>query len=204
MFRRLIIAIAVLALLLTACGDDEVSPTTTPGGTTGAGGEVTTSAGGTTGAGEETTTTAVAAGEITCATLVTLDEAAALFGEPAMFDAEASQDIAGLDAGTCVYSSIEDEADLEDMTSHLLQVQVYRGAEFYAPDMVAPDAQPIEGIGEDAYVSEQLGVSTGFVDGDLVGFVTYSVIDLSGEAPEASTKQAQVIELLRLMHDRLT
>lgn len=47
-------------------------------------------------------------------------------------------------------------------------------------------------------------MSTAFVDGDLVGFVTYSVIDLSGEAPAASTKQDQVIGLLRIVHDRLT
>jgi hypothetical protein len=202
MFRRFIIAIATLALLATACGDDASVFTTGPGG---AGNESisTTASGGTTGAGGEATTTA-ASGDFTCATLVTLDEAAALFGEPAMFDAEASQDLSGLGAGTCVYSSIEDENNLEDMTSLLLQVQVYRGAEFYQPDVVAPDAEPIEGIGDNAYVSQQLGVSTGFVDGDLVGFVTYSVIDLSGEAPTASTRQDQVIELLRLVHDRLT
>jgi hypothetical protein len=190
MLKRLIITIAALALLVAACGDDDSASTTAPGGTTAAGGEATT--------------TTAPSGGFSCGTLVTVEEAAALFGEPAVFDAEASQDIAGVDAGSCVYSSIEDETDLEDLTSHLLQVQVYRGAEFYAPDMVAPDAEHIEGIGDDAYVSGQLGVSTAFIDGDLVGFVSYSVIDLSGEAPDASTKEDQVIELLRIIHDRLT
>lgn len=190
MFKRLIIAIAALALLAAACGDDDSSSTTTPGSTTGAGGEATT--------------TAAAPGGFTCETLITVDEAATLFGEPATFDAESSEGIAGLDVGTCLYGSIEDENDLEDLTSHLLQVQVYRGAQYYAPEMVAPDAEHIEGIGDDAYLSAQLGVSTAFIDGDLVGFVSYSVIDLSGEAPDASTKRAQVIELLRLVHDRLT
>lgn len=143
MLKRLMIATAAPALLVAACGDDDSSSTTIPGGTTGAGGEATT--------------TAATSADVTCETLVTLEKAGTLFGEPAMFDEEASQDVAGNDVGTCIYSSIEDENDLEDLTSHLLQVQVYRGAQYYAPDMVAPDAEHIEGIGDDAYVSGELG-----------------------------------------------
>lgn len=188
MFKKLIITVAALALLATACGGDDGSATTLAGGTTSAGGE--------------TPTTASASGDLSCQTLVSVDEAAALFGEPATFDAAGSQDVGGSDARICSFSSLEDEADLEDLTSHLLLVQVYRGAEFYAPDLVAPDAEHIDGIGDDAYVSGNL--DTAFIDGDLVGFVSYTVIDLSGGGADPSAKRDQVIELLRLVHDRLT
>ena len=43
-----------------------------------------------------------------------------------------------------------------------------------------------------------------FIDGDLGGFVSYSVIDLGGEAPDAPSRRDKVIGLLRLAHDRLT
>jgi hypothetical protein len=191
MTKRLIIAIATVGLLVAACGDDDAGSTTSTAGTSA-----------TSGTGETTTTASPAGGAATCDGLVTLDEAAALFGEPAVFDVEGSQDIAGVDAITCVWSSVEDPEDLEDLQVHLFQVQVYRGAEYYAPEMVYDDAAPLEGIGEDAFISAQLGVSTGFVDGDRVAFVTYSVIG-TGDAPDAMTKRDQVIDLLRLVHDRI-
>lgn len=207
MTKRLLITIACLGLLLACCGDDDVFSGGGPGGseeaTTTEAGEVPTTAGeGTTGAGGESTTTA-GSGEANCASLVTLDEATALFGEPAVFDAESSREIAGVGGGICVYTTIEDPNNLEDLTSHLLQVLVYQGAAYYSTDMYG-ETWPIEGIGDEAFVSEQLGVSTGFRDGELVGLISYSIIDLSGTAPEASSRQDQVIELLRLVHDRLT
>jgi len=203
MRKRLIITIALLALLAAACGDDDVFSSTSPESTGGGNEEPTTTAAeGTTGPAGEVTTTA-ASGEISCATLVTLDEAEALFGEPAVIDPEMSREIAGVGAGVCVYSSIEDPNNLQDVTSHLLQVMVYQGAVYYSPDMYG-ETQPVEGIGDEAFVSEQLGVSTGFRDGELVGFVTYSVVDLSGTGPNAADRQDQVIDLLRLVHDRLT
>jgi hypothetical protein len=62
--------------------------------------------------------------------------------------------------------------------------------------------EPITGIGDEAFFSPQLGVSTGFRDGDVVAIVTFSVIG-DGSAPDALTKKDQVIDLLRLVHDRL-
>jgi hypothetical protein len=202
MSKRLLITIAVVALLTAACGDDDVFSSIAPDGTGGGNEGTTTVAEGTTGAGGEATTITTT-GEVSCADLVTLGEAEALFGEPAMFDAEESREIAGVGAGSCVYSSIEDPDNTQDLTSHLLQVMVYQGAEYYTPDMWG-ESQAIEGIGDEAFVSSQLGVSTGFRDGDVVGFVSYSVIDLSGTVPDAASRQDQVVDLLRLVHDRLT
>jgi len=180
MRTRLTISLIALVLLAAACGDDDAGP-------------ATTSAGGTTTAGS---------GEgLSCANLMGLDDVAALFGEPAVFDAEASDD-SGEDTVSCVWSSVESADDLEDLQVQLFQIQVYRGAEYYAPEIGYEDAEPIEGIGDDAFFSPQLGVSTGFRDGDRVAFVTFSVIG-TGSAPDSITKKDQVISLLRLVHDRV-
>lgn len=193
MTKRLPLVLLTLALLAAACGGDD-------GGSSSSDNNNTTSS---SAGGVVETTAAPLPGELACEDLITVDEAAELFGEPAMLDIEASS---GLTAGTgsCVFSSIEDPEDLEDLTSYLLQVQVYQSASYFAPEMIDPDAEHIEGIGNDAYVSEQLGVSTAFVDGDLVAFVTYSIIDLSGTGPDSWAQKDQVVDLLRLVHDRLT
>jgi hypothetical protein len=79
---------------------------------------------------------------------------------------------------------------------------VYRGEEYYAPEISFDEVETIEGIGDDAFFSPQLGVSTGFRDGDRVAFVTFSVIGM-GDAPDSITKKDQVIAILRLVHDRV-
>jgi len=191
MHKRLIIALAVLALAVASCGDDDAGTTTGAGGTTGAG-ETTTN---------DAATTA-AAGGLSCDGLLSLDDVATLFGEPADLDEEASEEGAGLDTVSCVWSSIEDPDDLEDLQVQLFQVQVYRGEQYYAPDIAFEEVEPIAGIGDDAFFSPQLGVSTGFKDGDRVAFVTFSVIGM-GDAPDSITKKDQVIDLLRLVHDRV-
>lgn len=179
MRTRLTIALIALALLAAACGGDDAAPTTTAGGAT------------TAGSGEG----------LSCAAIMSLDDVAALFGEPAVFDAEASEESDG-DTASCVWSSVESEDDLEDLQVQLFQVQVYRGAEYYAPEIGYEDIEPIEGIGDDAFFSPQLGVSTGFRAGDRVAFVTFSVIGM-GDAPDSITKKDQVIAILRLVHDRV-
>ena len=179
MRTRLTIALIALALLAAACGGDDAAPTTAAGGGT------------TAGSGEG----------LSCAAIMSLDDVAALFGEPAVFDAEASED-SGEDTVSCVWASVESEDDLEDLQVQLFQIQVYRGEEYYAPEISFDEVETIEGIGDDAFFSPQLGVSTGFRDGDRVAFVTFSVIGM-GDAPDSITKKDQVIAILRLVHDRV-
>jgi len=177
-----------MGLIAAACGDDQSRQTSTTAG------QATT----TTGA--EATTT-LAAEELSCDSLLSLDDVAALFGEPAVFDAEQSEDVAGRDEIACVWTSIESPDDLEDLQSQLFQIQVYRGEDFYAPEFYE-DPEPIAGIGDDAFVSPQLGVSTAYIEGDRVVLLTFSVIG-AGDAPDSITKKDQVVDLLRLVHDRL-
>jgi hypothetical protein len=133
---------------------------------------------------------------------MSLDDVAALFGEPAVFDAESSEEEPAAGTVSCVWSSEESPDDLEDLQVQLFQIQVYRGAEYYAPEISFGEFEEIEGIGDAAFFSPQLGVSTGFKDGDRVAFVTFSVIGM-GDAPDSITKKDQVIALLRLVHDRV-
>ena len=186
MRARLTIALIALALLAAACGGDDAAPTTGAGETTAAGG-----------------TTAAGSGEgLSCAAIMSLDDVAALFGEPAMFDEESSEEDPAAGTVSCVWSSEESPDDLEDLQVQLFQIQVYRGAEYYAPEMSYEEVETIEGIGDAAFFSPELGASTGFRDGDRVAFLTFSVIGM-GDAPDSITKKDQVIALLRLVHDRV-
>ncbi|MBM3695130.1 MAG: hypothetical protein FJW79_04245 [Actinobacteria bacterium] len=181
MYRSLTILMATAVSLIAACGG-------------GAGGPATTGGQGTTTSAVATTTTNSSGGTTACTDLVTLDEAAALFGEPAEFDAESSS------ASTCSWTTVEDPEDFEDLEVQLLLVQVYRGAEYYAPEMIYPEAEPLSGIGQKAYVDVGGSVSAGALDGDWAIFVDYSI--LFGDTP-AAAKKDQVIALLRLVHDRV-
>lgn len=179
MRTRSIITFIALVVFAAACGGDADRPTATAG---------------------ETTTAAASGDGLSCAALMSLDDVAALFGEPAVFDAEASEE-PGEDTVSCVWSSVENPDDLEDLQVQLFQIQVYRGEAYYAPEVGYEEIEPIEGIGDDAFFSPQLGVSTGFKDGDRVAFVTFSVIGM-GDSPDSITKKDQVIALLRLVHER--
>jgi len=186
MHTRPTIALIALTLLTASCGGDDAAPTTGAGSTTAA----------------ATATAAGSGDDLSCAAIVSLDEIAALFGEPAVFDAENSEEDPEAGTVNCVWSSEESPDDLEDLQVQLFQIQVYRGAEYYAPEVGFEDVETVNGIGDAAFFSPQLGVSTGFRDGDRVAFVTFSVIGM-GDTPDSITKKDQVIALLRLVHYRV-
>ncbi len=179
MRARLIIGLSLLALVAAACGDDDAATSTTAAGQT----------------------TSAQSG-LTCASLMSPDDVAALFGEPAVLDPENSEEGAAAGTVNCAWASVEDEADLQDLQVQLFQIQVYPSADYYAPDAAYDQVEPIAGIGDEAFFSPMLGVSTGFRDGNVVAIVTFSVIG-AGDAPDAITKKDQVIALLRLVHDRV-
>jgi hypothetical protein len=179
MRARLIIAFSLLTLVAAACGDDSAGTSTTAAGQT----------------------TSADSG-LTCASLVSPDDVAALFGEPAVFDPENSEEDPAAGTVNCAWASVENEGDLQDLQVQLFQIQVYPSADYYAPDVSYDPVEPITGIGDEAFFSPMLGVSTGFRDGDIVAIVTFSVIG-DGSAPDAITKKDQVIDLLRLVHDRV-
>ena len=182
MRTRLILSLAVLALLVAACGDDD-------------GGLVTTTAG----SGDNETTGGPSGGLPECAGLLSLDEVAALFGGTAVFDSENSSG----DAARVMCSWVSETRE-DSLETKLLFVQVYQGAEYYGPEVMYPNAASIEGIGDEAFAEVQaFSMATGAVDGDLSMFVDFSII-LGGDEGEVAAKKDQVLDLLRLVHDRAT
>lgn len=175
--------IALTVLLFAACGGgDPGSPTTAASGSN--------------------TTAEAGSGPAGCDSIVTLDEVASLFGAPAVFDAESSEEIPGIGALSCVWTTVEDPDDLEDLQVLLFQVQVYEGQEFYSPDTWT-GSEPLDGIGDDAFIAAtDYDITTGFRDGDLVAIMSYTVIG-SGDAPPAIGSRDTVVGLLRTAHDRL-
>ena len=128
---------------------------------------------------------------------------AALFGEPAVFDAEISEEEPAAGTVSCVWSSVGEPPTTSRTSRSSCSRSRCTGARSTTPPRSSyEDVEPIEGIGDDAFFSPQLGVSTGFRDGDRVAFVTFSVIG-TGDAPDSITKKDQVIDLLRLVHDRV-
>jgi hypothetical protein len=213
MGKRILLILLPLTLAAAACGGtDDTATTVAPtaattiaptAATTGISTASTTTAEAPSTTANESTTTNGGTTLPACDALVGLDEAAALFGEPAVFDAEESETPPGLAATQCVWTSVEDPDDLEDLQVQLLQVQIYRGAQFYAPEMTYEDFEHLDGIGDDAFVTDGEIVTAGFLAGDLVAFVGFSVI-FPQDAPEAITKRDQVVDLLRLVYDRIT
>ena len=183
MRARLIIALSLLALVAAACGDDD------------AGDEHH---------GRRPDDLRRQPAGLTCASLMSPDDVAALFGEPAVFDTgELGGGPRRRHRQLCWASVESDEADLQDLQVQLFQIQVYPSAGLLRrPTSLYDEVEPIAGIGDEAFFSPLLGVSTGFRDGDVVAIVTFSVIG-AGDAPDAITKKDQVIALLRLVHDRV-
>jgi hypothetical protein len=198
----------VLILTATACGGSDgtgdAAPTTTAAAsTTPSTSAPTTGSTPAVTAAPSTTAGGADTGLPACDSLLGVDEAAELFGEPAEFDAEESQPPPGIAATACVWTSVEDPDDLEDLQVQLVQVHVYRGAQFYAPEATYDDVEQLDGIGDRAFVAGDSGVSAGFLDGEIAAFIDFTVI-FPQDAPEAITKRDQVVDLLRLVHERIS
>ena len=139
-----------------------------------------------------------------CHDLFSDDEVSELFSEPAVLDSEETTDsIGGL---VCAWGTIEDPENIADTAAQVLTVQVYSGdpvpgANFYETSFYE-NVREIDGIGEEAFVTDLPGVSTGFLDGDVAGFVSYSAI-VFGDSDQVEASEEQVIEFLRKLHERV-
>ena len=173
---RLLLAPALTAILAAACGGEAPDESSTSASPTSA---------------PATSTTAEA---LTCDSILSLDDVAALFGEPAWFDQATSESVEGF---SCVWQT---EATSLEEPRQFFQIQVYEGLDYYVAAQLQ-DVEALTGIGDEAYFSPELGVSVGFREGDTVVMVTYST---TGEETRVDplTRKDQVIALLRLIHDR--
>ncbi|GIU86718.1 MAG: hypothetical protein KatS3mg009_1233 [Acidimicrobiia bacterium] len=136
--------------------------------------------------------------------VVTRDDAAALFGEPA----RAAQDQTPAPFGSSCFWENAD-ADETGQVVHLLQVYVYEGEQFY-DESVSPEAEPLDGVGDRAFVrvvegvNPQVGVNA--LVGDRVLVLDYSTINIGvadAEKVDATTRQDELVELARAAAEAL-
>jgi hypothetical protein len=184
------------ALLTPACSsEDEATPTTAD-----------TDSGGDSGdSGGEDAATA-----IDCDEVLAVAEVEALFGEPAVLEeVDPISNSEELGQTTCTWTTVEDEDDAEDLASQLLVLQYYdgstmSGANFYDPAVQYPDAEPLD-IGDDGFVNVGTGsVDVGFLDGETSGFLSWTAIDMSGDAPDPAAKEDAVVGLAQSFHDQVS
>gem|GEM_PF-6944160 len=218
--RRLAGAAAGLALLsgLAACGGSDGESAAAPGGAPAAeapaaGDSASSGAAGAPAAGDAgdgSTGSPAGGAPSSCDDVLALDEAAALFGEPAMFDDSLASSDEALGQLVCVWSTVEDPGDADDLAVRSLTVQLYGGgdvpaADFYAPELTYPDAEPLD-LGEEAYVDVRDdavdAVSVGWLDGDHVGLLSWSSVVMGEADDDPAAVRDAVVAVARTIHDR--
>jgi hypothetical protein len=175
----------IVSLILSGCGDDD-------GDEDGSGGDDTAQA-------VNGDDTPEPDGEATGACdLLTLEEVSELFGRQAAVTPVAG---APLPSTSCNWTA-EDDGD--GLTSWQLQLQAYEGGEFFDPSVWGDDPQPIDDLGDEAFVVDGggiMGVTAGYRDDGKSVFLSYTIV-LGDEAPDPAAQRDEVVELLRAVHER--
>ncbi|MFP3900561.1 MAG: hypothetical protein ACLFXM_06875 [Acidimicrobiia bacterium] len=130
--------------------------------------------------------------------LLTVDEVSELFGRHA---AVTPVEGAPQPSTSCSWTA---ESDGEDPTSWQLQLQAYEGSEFFDADVWGDDPQPIDDLGDEAFVvdgGDLRGVTAAYREGDKSVIVGYTIV-LGEDAPDPAAQQDEVVELLRKVHER--
>jgi len=137
-------------------------------------------------------------------TAVGQDEASELFGE-------AARTAEGESPAPYTSSCFWENADTGEpgQVDHLLQVYVYDGAQYYS-ESVAPDAEPLEGLGDEAFVTviegvnPQVGVTARVDDRVLVLYYSTVNVGVPDEAKvDATQRRDALVELARTAIDRI-
>ncbi len=194
------------ALLLAACGggtDDDVTTTVSDsrGATTALDGAVTTTQPGDDGG-------AIASGSAVdrCDALLATSEMTDLFGEEAILDEADTVDAIG--QLLCVWSTIEDPSNTTDLSYDLLILQLYvgdpiPGENFFDPSFY-PDAQALDGIGDQAFLDAVApnNLTVHFLDGQVYGTISYVEANPDSQDGPAGMTDAQAIDVLTTFHNR--
>jgi len=140
-----------------------------------------------------------------CDPIFSMAEVEDLFAEPAILTEETNDSLGQL---VCTWETIEDPESTEDFGFKLLQVQVYSGSPISASMFFDPSifesAVMIDGVGDLAYSADDLGTSFYFVDDPIGGSLSYTELDMGNiDAPKLRSR-ADIEQLFRTFHDRVT
>lgn len=134
--------------------------------------------------------------------LLTTDEVSDLFREPARV-VPADQDVAVAGGSeSCLWeASVEDG---QSPTIYQLQLSVFTGSDTFDPQAWGDDPEAVEGLGDEAFVvrSGVLGTTAGYRAGDRSVFLSYA-IPLGEDAPDSAAQADEVVDLLRIVDERL-
>jgi hypothetical protein len=140
-----------------------------------------------------------------CDAIFSMAEMEEFLAEPVELTEETNDSIGQL---VCTWESIEDPDDLEDLGFKLLVVQFYSGdpipaANFFDPD-VYESVTTIDGVGDLAFSSGTNGTDFAFVDEPVSGSLSYTEVDMGDADAEPLHTSADVEQLFRTFHERVT
>jgi hypothetical protein len=185
-------AVLIASLALAACsggggsdggGDEASSDTTATGATSAADG-------------------ANAGNESPACRLLTTDEVSDLFGEPAsVVPADQDVPVAGGSESCLWEASVEDG---QSPTIYQLQLSVFTGSDAFDPEAWGDDPEAVEGLGDEAFLVRAgvLGTTAGYRAGDRSVFLSYA-IPLGEDPPDSAAQADEVVDLLRIVDERL-
>jgi hypothetical protein len=133
--------------------------------------------------------------------LLTVDEVGDLFGEPAsVVPADRDVPVAG-GSESCLW---EASVDGQSPTIYQLQLSVFTGSDAFDPQAWGDDPEVVEGLGDEAFLvrSGVLGTTAGYRAGDRSVFLSYA-IPFGEEAPDSAAQADEVVDLLRVVDERL-
>jgi hypothetical protein len=134
--------------------------------------------------------------------LLTLDEVGGLFGQPAaVVPAEGEVPVGG-SADSCLWQATVDDGPTA--TIYQLQLSVFSGNGAFDPRSWGEDPQPVEELGDEAFVVPNgvLGTTAGYREGVRSVFLSYA-IPLGEDAPDSADQADEVVDLLRTVDERL-
>jgi hypothetical protein len=134
--------------------------------------------------------------------LLTTDEVSELFGEPAsVVPADQDVPVAG-GSESCLWEASVDDG--QSPTIYQLQLSVFTGSDAFDPQAWGDDPEAVEGLGDEAFVVRAgvLGTTAGYRAGDRSVFLSYA-IPLGEDAPDSAAQADEVVDLLRIVDERL-
>jgi hypothetical protein len=134
--------------------------------------------------------------------LLTTDEVGDLFGEPAtVVPADQDVPVAG-GSESCLWEASVDDG--QSPTIYQLRLSVFTGSDAFDPQAWGDDPEAVEGLGDEAFVvrSGVLGTTAGYRAGDRSVFLSYA-IPLGEDAPDSAAQADEVVDLLRIVDERL-
>lgn len=154
---------------------------------------------------DDTAAAGSSGGDLGCDDIFTAAEMDEWFGEPTEMVADTTESIGQL---VCTWQTIEDPDDLDDLAASIVTAQVFSGDPVPAENFIDPDifeeVTMLEGLGDVAFFTGDVGQGFYFFDDPVAGTLTFADINMGdADAPALQTPD-ELEELFRIFHGRVT